>query len=121
MIVQTFQWENILLIADQDNTVINVNGLPLLDNNNNQVELNNGEFIIIEGDKYSDRGNMYVNSFNPDDKIFAFQGLGAIWTAQNNQNRAAVVVSCSDSCFLFRTPRTRGDCQGAPGQRHSPG
>ena len=82
-------WENILLIADQDNTVINVNGLPLLDDNNNQVVLNNGEFIIIEGDKYSDRGNMYVNSFNPDDKIFAFQGLGAIWTAQNNQNRAA--------------------------------
>ena len=82
-------WENILLIADQDNTIINVNGLPLLDDNNNQVVLNNGEFIIIEGDKYSDRGNMYVNSFNPDDKIFAFQGLGAIWTAQNNQNRAA--------------------------------
>ena len=83
-------WENVLLIADQDNTRINVNGLPLLDDNNNQVVLDNGEFVIIEGDKYHpDRGNMYVNSSNPDDKIFAFQGLGAIWTGQNNQNRAA--------------------------------
>ena len=76
-------WENVLLIADQDNTRINVNGLPLLDDNNNQVVLDNGEFVIIEGDKYHpDRGNMYVNSSNPDDKIFAFQGLGAIWTGQ---------------------------------------
>ena len=55
--------------------------MPLLDDNNNQVVLDNGEFVIIEGDKYHpDRGNMYVNSSNPDDKIFAFQGLGAIWT-----------------------------------------
>ena len=46
-------WENVLLIADQDNTRINVNGLPLLDENNTQVVLDNGEFVIIEGDKYT--------------------------------------------------------------------
>ena len=52
-------WENVLLIADQDNTRINVNGLPLLDDNNNQVVLDNGEFVIIEGEKYHpDRGNL---------------------------------------------------------------
>ena len=36
------------------------------------------------------------------------------------QKRAAVVVSCSDCCFLFRKRAREGGCQGAPGHGHSP-
>ena len=40
--------------------------------NGNQITLNEGEFLIIEGDKYVNR-NMYVSTNNKDDKIFAFK------------------------------------------------
>ena len=56
-------WENVLLIADQDNTSVKVNG-------QNYVTLNEGQFTIIEGDKYASNGTMYVSTENKSDKIF---------------------------------------------------
>ena len=71
-------WENVLIIADQNNTKININGSPYSDGAGNQITLNEGEFIVIEGDQYVN-GNMYVSTDNKDDKLFAYQGLGDVY------------------------------------------
>jgi hypothetical protein len=70
------EWENILIIADQDNTEILVNGQSY------QTIAKAGEYLIIEGDKYSSNvagANMYVNTKNKDHKLFAFQGTGSVY------------------------------------------
>ncbi len=68
-------WENILLVAHQDNTTISVNGTSI------GVTKNAGEYYVIEGDKYNASGNMYVETSNP---VFAYQGVGAT-TSEANQ------------------------------------
>jgi len=80
-------WENVLIISDQNNTEININGSPYTVNGN-QVTLNEGDFLIIEGDKYVNR-NMYISTNNKDDKLFAFQGLGDVYQGFNGQYPAA--------------------------------
>ena len=65
-------WENILLISDQNNTTINVNGNPLTINGN-AVVLQEGQFIIIEGNNFSDSQTMFVNTNNSSDKLFRFE------------------------------------------------
>ena len=50
--------------------------------------MNEGEFLIIEGDKYVNR-NMYVSTNNKDDKIFAYQGLGDVYQGFGGQYPAA--------------------------------
>ena len=75
-------WENVLIIADQDNTNININGAPYTDGDGNQITLNEGEFLVIEGDQYVN-GNMYVSTNNIDDKLFAYQGLGDVYRGPN--------------------------------------
>mgnify|MGYP001233264245 CR=1 FL=1 len=69
-------WENVLLIADQDNTEILVNGQPYA------TIAKAGDFRIIEGDNYSSNSagaNMYVRTLNLDHKLFAFQGTGSVY------------------------------------------
>ena len=61
-------YENILLVAHYDNTKIKINQQSSLE----ATTINKGEYLIIEGDKYTD-GNMYVNS---SEDIFAYQGIG---------------------------------------------
>ena len=62
-------YENILIIADQDNTTLRLNGsgLPY-----NITPLNAGEYLLIEGNNFID-GNMYVSSSQ---NVFAYQGIG---------------------------------------------
>ena len=62
--------ETVLIVADQDNTTVNVNG-TFYDN-----LINAGDFLIIKGDKFNGDGNLYVNTDDPNDKLFAFQGTG---------------------------------------------
>ena len=81
-------WENVLIIADQNNTAINVNGSPYTDANGNQIVLDEGGYLIIEGDKYVN-GNLYVNTNNKDNKLFAYQGLGDVYTGFSGQYPAA--------------------------------
>ena len=68
-------WENVLLVADQDNTQIIVGDVTL-------PVINSGEFIILEGNNYSSNSagaNMYVRTLNLDHKLFAFQGTGSVY------------------------------------------
>ena len=60
-------WENVLLVADSNNTQIFING------NSTAVDtIDAGEYYLIEGDEYSS-GNLYVETSN---NVFAYQGIG---------------------------------------------
>lgn len=60
--------ENILIVAHQDNTQVEIN------NNGNPVTINSGEYTLIEGNEYDNNGNMFVKTSNP---VFAYQGVGS--------------------------------------------
>lgn len=62
-------YENILIIADQDNTTLwlNGSGLPY-----NISPLGAGDHLLIEGNNFID-GNLYVRSSK---NVFAYQGIG---------------------------------------------
>ena len=73
-------WENVLIIADQNNTEILVNGQSY------GTLAKAGDYFIIEGDQFSSQspgGNMYVRSANLDHKLFAFQGTGSVYDLAN--------------------------------------
>ena len=61
-------WENVLLVAHEDNTSISING------NSPITNINAGEYYLIEGDQYSANENMYVKTSK---NVFAYQGVGA--------------------------------------------
>ncbi|MDB4819892.1 T9SS type B sorting domain-containing protein [Flavobacteriaceae bacterium] len=67
-------FENIILVADKDNTEIYLNDQSAI-----FETLNAGDFVIIEGDKYSAAGiggNMYVRTQGDTHPVFAYQGVG---------------------------------------------
>ncbi|GAB1856612.1 hypothetical protein MHTCC0001_14470 [Flavobacteriaceae bacterium MHTCC 0001] len=68
-------WENIVVVADTDNTAININ-----DNATPIATLNAGEYFVIEGNNYSTNGNMYVETSQ---NVFMYQGIGS--TQEANQ------------------------------------
>ena len=72
-------WENILLIAHENNTTIEINGVAVPG-----VNLNAGEYYVAEGDKYNTLGNMYVKTSK---NVFAYQGVGGL-DGNGNPNRA---------------------------------
>ncbi|AUC23689.1 hypothetical protein BTO15_17015 [Polaribacter sejongensis] len=69
-------WENVLIVAHENNTDIFING-----NITAETTLNAGEYYLIEGNEYNSNGNMYVKTSNP---VFAYQGIGAN-TSEANQ------------------------------------
>ncbi|MDC0654770.1 T9SS type B sorting domain-containing protein [bacterium] len=67
-------FENVILVADKNNTQIYLN-----DQTTVYETLNAGDFVIIEGDKYSATGigaNMYVRTQGDTHPVFAYQGVG---------------------------------------------
>ena len=61
-----------LVISDQNDTQININGVFYQD------LANAGDFSIITGDKFNADGNLYISTNNPDDKLFVYQGTGRV-------------------------------------------
>jgi gliding motility-associated-like protein len=59
-------WENVLIIAHEDNTEIKVGGTIV-------KTIAKGEFHVIEGEFYNTNGNMFVETSRP---AFAYQGVG---------------------------------------------
>ena len=68
-------WENVLIVAHENNTTISING------NSSITSINAGEYYLIEGNVYNSNGNMYVETSKP---VFAYQGIGAN-TSEANQ------------------------------------
>ena len=50
-------WENILIVAHENNTDVFIN-----DDNTPSATLNEGEYYLIEGDNYTSNGNMFVQT-----------------------------------------------------------
>ena len=67
------EWENVLIVAHEDNTTVSVGGNAL-------AVINSGDYFVIEGNSYSSDGNMYVQTSKP---AFAYQGVGGL---ANNGN-----------------------------------
>jgi len=61
-------WENVLIVAHEDDTGIILNDGPII------ATINKGEWYLIEGNSYNSVGNLYVNTSKP---VFAYQGIGA--------------------------------------------
>lgn len=62
------EWENILIVAHEDNTRVSVGG-------NTFGTIDSGDFVVIEGNNYSSNDNMYVETSKP---VFAYQGIGGL-------------------------------------------
>ncbi|SDR79054.1 gliding motility-associated C-terminal domain-containing protein [Polaribacter sp. KT25b] len=60
------EWENVLIVAHENNTEIKVGGTVV-------KTINTGEFHVIEGGYYNANGNMYIETSKP---AFAYQGVG---------------------------------------------
>ena len=69
-------WENVLIVAHEDNTTISVNGNGVV------TTINKGEYHVIEGGDYNGAGNMYVETSKP---AFAYQGIGGQVNGEPNQ------------------------------------
>ena len=82
-------WENVLIVANEDNTDIFING-----NSTIEATINAGEWYVIEGGNYNANGNMYVQTSNP---VFAYQGIGGQVGSVPNQGMFFVpTLSCEN-------------------------
>ncbi|MGJ8746090.1 T9SS type B sorting domain-containing protein, partial [Polaribacter sp.] len=63
-------WENALIVAHEDDTEIFVNNETTAIAN-----INAGEYYVMEGNKYTSDGNMYIRTTK---NVFAYQGVGGI-------------------------------------------
>ncbi|MEQ6124161.1 T9SS type B sorting domain-containing protein [Pseudotenacibaculum sp. MALMAid0570] len=81
-------FENILLVAHEDNTSISINGGSSI------ATINAGEWHLIEGNYYNTNGNMYVNTSK---NVFAYQGVGGNGNSEANQGMFFVPpLSCNN-------------------------
>jgi hypothetical protein len=60
-------WENVLIVAHEDNTEISING------NGVSSTINKGEYRLIEGNQFTN-SNLFIETSKP---TFAYQGIGA--------------------------------------------
>ncbi|RAR70602.1 T9SS type B sorting domain-containing protein [Flavobacterium aciduliphilum] len=88
--------ERPILIANEDNTVIYLNG-----NTTPVTTLNSGQYLALTGADFSSNNNLYVKSSK---NIFAFQGIGGS-SSQANQNMHFVPpLSCQTPKSINNIP-----------------
>jgi gliding motility-associated-like protein len=81
-------WENILIVAHEDNTAISINGLSI------GITLNASDYHVIEGSEFNSDGNMFVETSKP---TFVYQGIGGEVGAEPNQGMFFVPpLSCEN-------------------------
>ncbi len=88
-------WENILLVAHQNNTTISINGNPSV------ATINAGEYYLIEGNNYSSNENMYVETSNA---VFAYQGIGGANSEANQGLFFVPPLSCENRGTVNNIP-----------------
>ena len=80
-------WENVLIVAHQDNTEVKVN------NSSTLATLNKGQWYVIEGNSYNTGGNLFVETSKP---TFAYQGVGFGNNAANQGLFFVPPLSCEN-------------------------
>ena len=76
------QWENVLLVATEDNTEIRVNGSSTVHSTIDASDPNN-RYVILEGNEYdATHETLFVTA---SEKVFAYQGIGS-GTSEANQS-----------------------------------
>lgn len=89
--------EKVLLVADEDNTVVTLNGSTPTFN------LNAGDYLSLTGNDFSVNGNLYVSA---DKKVFAYQAVGDD-SAQDQRNQEMFFVpplSCQTPRVIDNIP-----------------
>ena len=89
--------ERVILVADEDNTVITLNG------SNPTFNLNAGEYLSLTGASFSANGNLFVSSSK---KIFAYQCIGDN-SSQDQRNQELFFVpplSCQTPRVIDNIP-----------------
>ena len=86
-------WENAIIIANQNNTVVQVN------DQEDFITLQEGDYAFIS--QYTSENNMYIKTKDPSHKLFAYQSIGKVYetnpaSAAANQSMYFVPpLSCS--------------------------
>ena len=88
--------ERPLIVADEDNTLLYLNG-----SNTAFASLNAGEYIALNGSQFSSLGNLYIRTSK---NVFAYQGIGGT-ASQANQNMCFVPpLSCETPKVIDNIP-----------------
>ncbi len=91
--------ENIVLVADEDNTEI-----FLRDNLISSATINAGEYFLIEGTEYDANATLYVRTSK---NVYAYQGIGGANSSANQAMFFVPSLSCSVSGKLDNIPQIR--------------
>ncbi|MDA0780572.1 MAG: T9SS type B sorting domain-containing protein [Bacteroidetes bacterium] len=92
-----YEIENVILIPLTSSTTYEING--------GTPQPISGDYIVIEGDKFSGEGNMYVKTSAP---VMAFQGIGGVSGSGNHEPNQGMFVVPPLSCAA------RGDINNIP-------
>ena len=93
-------WENILIVANEDNTDIYLNG----DLAPTYIIANAGDHQVIEGDKFSDAGSnrtLYVETSND---VYSWQGIGGTSSEANQGMFFVPPLSCQSQGEVNNIP-----------------
>ena len=96
-------FENVIIVAHEDNTEVFVNGsaLSTVNSDTSNSFLNAGEYIILEGENYSAQSNMYVQASKP---VYAFQGTAGRNSPANQAMFFVPPLKCSSTGDVNNIP-----------------
>jgi gliding motility-associated-like protein len=89
--------EQPLLIADDDNTEIYLDG-----SSTPFITLAAGKYVALDGSKYSTNGNLYVRASKP---VFAYQGIGGGASPANQNMHFVPPLSCKTPSSINNIPK----------------
>lgn len=96
-------WENILIVANEDDTDIHLNGNASPTYN----IVNAGEHIVIEGDKFGDAGSNKTLYVETSKNAYAWQGIGASGSEANQGMFFVPPLSCQSQGEVNNIPFIR--------------
>ena len=96
-------FENVIIVAHEDNTEVFVNGsaLSTVNSDTSNSFLNAGEYLILEGENYTAQSNMYVRASKP---VYAFQGTAGVNDAANQGMFFVPPLKCSSTGDVNNIP-----------------
>ncbi len=88
--------ERPLIIADQDNTEVFLNG-----STTSFITLNAGQYVALNGSQFSANGNLYVRTSK---NVFAYQGIGGSGSQANQNMHFVPPLACETPKIINNIP-----------------